>query len=542
MKWKLAKAHLSNPALLSLSALCAIVAAVEPAMAMPSSTAPLQSAFSVAGVWLLMTAAGVMFLLPAAATVYEHTLPLHARVLREAKWLAACVVLGIPIVSWGVSAYVLLPAAPSVAAVISLLAGAAMFAMLLYFTTDTGPRLQSRASLRAEIILRAVLLLAVCTTLLYMLPIAFAAVALSVVVLPLYVVLARQIPASQPLAIAQRNADVVALEAAPDKLHNRRSELLLLVRTAMSWPMFGIPLLSGMSGYYGFFHSALLVMLAATAAGLGSTRLRWMSALPISHSRRFLFTHGSLIALSVFTFAVGHVLGFGDRAMRHSELTRNGQRTDTPGDWGASPTRVSLVHWLVTDSNVQPLITAPWGETVPADTISLFGVTRYNPFTSHKSNSKPFIDWQYTRASTVVFGATLTQAQYAALSPTNRPRVITHQPRAIAFGYAAFVLQILLGLWFLELGRWHRVTMQRSVVRYFVGFLPAIYVLQMLVLRSMTNEAIYIDDYLSERFTLTLLQLTHHSWLATIVLITISVTAAWRVLVWQFARADTGIV
>ncbi len=542
MRWRLARAHLSNPALLILAVMGASIAAFEPAMAIPSNTAPLQSAFSVAGFWLLMTAVGVMFLLPAAATAYEHTLPLHTRVLREGKWLAACVVLGVPILTWGVSAHFLLPATPSVAAVLALLAAAAMFAMLLYFTTDTGPRLMSRASVRAEIILRAVLLLAVCAALLYMLPIAFAAVALSVLVLPLYVVLARLIPAAQPLAIPQRDAATVMPANAASKPHNRLSELLLLARTAMWWPMFGIPLLSGMSGYYGFFHSALLVMIVASTAGLGSLRLRWMSALPISHSRRFLFTHGPLIALSVLAFAVGQVIGFGDRAMRYSELTRNGQRTNTPGDWGASPTRVSMVHWLVTDSNVQPLITAPWGEAVRADTISLFGVTRYNPFTSRKSSSRQFIDWQFTRASTVVFGETLTQAQYASLSPTDRPRVITRQSRAIALGNAAFVLQLLLGVWFFELGRWHRVTKQHFAVRHLVGSLPAIYLLQMLVLRSMTNRAIYIDDYLSERFTLTLLQLTHYSWLATAALITISITAAWRVLVWQFARSDTGIV
>ncbi len=530
MRWRLARAHLGNPALPVLSVLCATVAAFEPALAMPDSTAPLRSAFSVAGFWLLLTAAGVAFLLPAAETVFEQTLPLHTRVLREGKWLAACVVLGVPIIAWRVSAYFLLPATPSIAAVVSLLAAAAMFAMLLYFTTDTGPRLLPRASLRAEIALRAVLLSAACATPLYLFSTGLAAATLCVLVVPVYAVLAGQIPASLPLASHQSNAASVAPANTTRvrKPENRVTELLLLARTATPGPMLLIPLFVALTAYGDGFNSFFLFFYPMVLVPSTMPRLQWLAALPFSASQRAALRYGPTLLLCVVVFAITDAVRDSSRPDRYSLSSRSAMH-ETPNRWFASPTEMALVHWQPTTAAHQPIITAPWGETVAADTVTTLGISRFNPYTSRKSSSARFIDWQFTRATQATYGESFTQAQYAELPASDRPRVMTRSPRAVLFGYTLLVLQLVLGFWLAEAflrpsnrGRWVMVLLLSGIFLSWLWF-------------TLPNEG---SRFIADKLMLTLLETLPSGWPASIATALATVFAAWCVLVWQSKKSE----
>ena len=60
------------------------------------------------------------------------------------------------------------------------------------------------------------------------------------------------------------------------------------------------------------------------------------------------------------------------------------------------------------------MITAPWGETVEAETLQALGATLYNPFTTRKASSARFVDWQFARATERVYGVSMTRADYEA--------------------------------------------------------------------------------------------------------------------------------
>lgn len=523
MRWQLARLHLNDIRLVALVLVITVAAVVDPEWVGPA--------------FLLMQVMVVPIVHTAHGSVRERILPLHARVLCEARLFAACIAVAVPIVAWGVSARLQVPHVISLAHVLSALCICVMCMTAVYLTTSGASAGTLRLSVQATHTALVAALLGLSALALYALPPFITLAAIATGTAALYLMLARNIPANLPVIAEERerkNSDRPATSRSP--------EWNLLVRSTLHWSVLFILPVVAASGYYGFFHSMLLVPLVVTIPQLGRTRLRWLSALPVSTAKRTALTHGPIVAISVIVFAAGQIAGYSERATRYSELTWNGQSTDTPGEWRSSPKRVSMVHWRVTESHTQPMIAAPWGEAVAADTISLFGVTRYNPFTSRESSTERFVDWQFTRASEAAFGTSFTQAQYDNLSLQDRPHVIAWQPRAIAFGYAAFVLQILLGLWFLELGGWHRLTKQRPVIIFLVPSLPADGVFVMLGAMIIAGDHINLGRYLSERFTLALLNLTPNSWPATVALIALCIAAAWRVLVWQFARSESGVV
>ena len=75
-----------------------------------------------------------------------------------------------------------------------------------------------------------------------------------------------------------------------------------------------------------------------------------------------------------------------------------------------------LAFWHTTTNGTVPVITAPWGETAAADTISRVGTTFYNPYSFTSANSPRFAEWQFARATQLVYNQQLSIAEYHAMS------------------------------------------------------------------------------------------------------------------------------
>ncbi len=539
MKWFLAKKHLSNPTLPAVTVLLAMSAAFEPALAMPEAEQQALSAFSLGGFWILLAAVALPMVFP-ASTVFEHTLPLHARVVREGRWLAACVVLGIPFIAWGVSARLHFANAWPVVRVLSMLCVAVMFAMLVYLTTTNGPRLLPRRSVHTEILLRVAILLALCAAAVYMLTPELAFATLTGLAVAMYVVLTRQIPASVPFAFAVRRRVEQWSVTSRWRTRARDSDMLLVMRSAWLWARLMIAAIAfgaAASGYSGHYISISLAGYTVLFGFLFTLNMRWMALLPISSGRRAALMYGPMILLIITAFAIGNAVGIRSMPFLNS-LDMNGRYTDTPGEWYASPSRIALVYWHATTLANQPVITAPWGEATPADTITVFGTTRFNPYTSRTSNTARFIDWQVARATQVVYGQSFTQAEYDALSESELPGIVTRQPRAVFYGYTLVVLQIILSLWLVEALRWHRFNRLTNRTRYaLLGFaLVAIMVVPIGIrIAGYPNTT---SGYFLERLMLGLLENLPGAWPWSVGIAVVLVLAAWRLVVWQCAQSE----
>ena len=130
---------------------------------------------------------------------------------------------------------------------------------------------------------------------------------------------------------------------------------------------------------------------------------------------------------------------------------------------------VSPEFWKPAHGGMAPLIQSPWGETFRPAIRSVFGYKLYDPYSTGPDNSREFFDWQYERATEVVYGRSLTAPQlYAAKQAGLRP--ITARARMQILNLAAVTLFVLVLIFLRELFLWHRV---RRLSRLARGLLMA---------------------------------------------------------------------
>ena len=83
---------------------------------------------------------------------------------------------------------------------------------------------------------------------------------------------------------------------------------------------------------------------------------------------------------------------------------------------------VPFEFWQPVVGDSAPRISAPWGETIPARTVELFGSYYFNPYTALNVSSKRFADWQHHRATLAVYGVAMSREEYEAASGQLPPR------------------------------------------------------------------------------------------------------------------------
>jgi len=110
-----------------------------------------------------------------------------------------------------------------------------------------------------------------------------------------------------------------------------------------------------------------------------------------------------------------------------------------------------------------PIIAAPWGEAIAADTITILGVMLANPFSTDEKSSKRFVEWQFERATSAVFGRSITMTSYDSSSAL--PPSVLSTPRMQLLNAAAIVSSLLLLLAVTELTHWKLFTRQIRIPR-----------------------------------------------------------------------------
>ena len=170
---------------------------------------------------------------------------------------------------------------------------------------------------------------------------------------------------------------------------------------------------------------------------------RWLAAFPISNRARLWGVLVPAVLLPLGLFALGRAASplFGQQRDPMTEYA--------PDELGSyKSTRVPIEFWRAVTPGVEPVITAPWGESITADTISIFGRAVYNPYSTMPSSTPRFVEWQNLRATTAVFGVPIGSEEYARLMRSRKlpPDVLSSTTMDVLNGAVVLTLALLLAL------------------------------------------------------------------------------------------------
>jgi len=117
-----------------------------------------------------------------------------------------------------------------------------------------------------------------------------------------------------------------------------------------------------------------------------------------------------------------------------------------------------------------PLIRAPWGETFQPGTNPIDGFDVYNPYASGCDNTERFLDWQFMRATTVVYGHPIPRNRNAGPYLVTTPMGIPGLRRQlVTLGLMCAYMMLLMLLSGLE--HWHRLQLLSRKLRFTIVIL-----------------------------------------------------------------------
>ncbi|MEO6208633.1 MAG: hypothetical protein ABIQ10_00785 [Gemmatimonadaceae bacterium] len=225
--------------------------------------------------------------------------------------------------------------------------------------------------------------------------------------------------------------------------------------------------------YYAFIlFSAVagtwLLALLITLSGLGSRlryRMRWLEAYPLSHRARLLFLLLPTVGASMLCLEAGHIISDVVPILKY-KMGSYAPEPSVDRDYWQNRTKVRLEYWQLLHGNPVPSIVAPWGEGAVADTISILGMTLFDPYTTAVSNSERFVEWQFARATRAVYGYSISLSQSRA-GIQAEPMITGSRVMQLLNGGAAVTLALFI-TWIFEVLRWN-VLGRRRVLRYSVN-------------------------------------------------------------------------
>lgn len=480
--------------------------------------------------------------LPPALTRFELTLPVHARVVLQARLVTTGALVGLPLLLWLISLLMQRPEIVPLAWQLGVLPAIAMAITIAYLTPATRER-ESRMSAAVAVRLQVAASFVFCAGVVYLLPALVALALLGVSSVVLYLLLVRRVPAMLLLEQSGEgfgNGSERNVEHETSRFRPVSDQRLLRLLLNPKWfSSLFLALATAFLVWSGPQVLGVFVLLNVSLIAEQRKRLRWLSSLPVSHRQRLWLEIGP----TVIPLCIGAVMGLGFRELDSAALntvSSNGQHTKTPDEWYGSPTRTSLVYWARAPRNTQPLITSPWGESVQADTLTLFNITRYNPYTTRKVSSERFVDWQFLRASETVYGRGYSLSEYQALPQSEHPGLLSRQPRGQLYLLSVLATGILLIYWLPTALQSHRLKdgldpeLAASSV-WLLVIAPFLLVIWLEIIRDVDPVAV-----LGEALVLYCLRVLPDSWPLTLLITVVPVFAAYRVLEWQFARTELG--
>jgi len=214
------------------------------------------------------------------------------------------------------------------------------------------------------------------------------------------------------------------------------------------------------------------------------SKTRWLVVLPVP-PRRLL---ASILLPALLAVTVGYELGLripriADTLERGVVVTANSvaKITNISKDCKMFNVIPPLEFRVRAQADHAPLIRAPWGETFQPAINSFYGFDVYNPYASNCDNSERFLDWQFARATTAVYGQSiprdLAAGSYVVISQLAIPRIRKH---LVTIGVMAFCLMLAMLATTLE--DWYRLRRIKPVLRRIVCLLASLLFMVLFIL------------------------------------------------------------
>jgi hypothetical protein len=222
--------------------------------------------------------------------------------------------------------------------------------------------------------------------------------------------------------------------------------------------------------YYLFFF--------AGAWASARPRVRWLFALPVP--RRWLLA--AILLPITFTFAAGYLVSVHlpsfpapyERgiSVRASQQLPGWSHYRQEPDCKTLNVLPSLEFWIPAKNGSAPLIQSPWGETFRPSVFHESGFDIFNPYAVGCANSERFLDWQFQRATSAVYGRPIPRRKNEGWYLLDGYVVVTSLRTQVVMvgammGFAMFCMIVTL------LGDWHRFRRVAHPVRVVILSLAA---------------------------------------------------------------------
>lgn len=265
-------------------------------------------------------------------------------------------------------------------------------------------------------------------------------------------------------------------------------------------------------------------------------RTRWMYGLPLSH-RAFL---AIVLVPIILTVPGGLTIGVNVRIpflTRMESITRRGPDTHPTVHYFSSRTNVPLEYWRRAPDGPLLAITASWGESYQPDTFRALGVTWYNPYSSGETSSQRFIEWQFERATTAVYGRPISLAAYDADGAV-RPPQITRSPRMQILNGGGILAVVLCIVFFTEVGRSNRLTRTRPgrIIATMAGIVPMFGAIADMLNETRIGTPLFTPA--TESVLLHVSRILPSGLLPVIAVAAVPVIAMYALLEWQFGKSE----
>jgi hypothetical protein len=289
-----------------------------------------------------------------------------------------------------------------------------------------------------------------------------------------------------------------------------------------------------MYGAGGRFQLNLLIYLTLPIV-MAREATAWLAAFPISNRVRLWCVLVPGVVLSMGSYAAGRVTL--PRLFHFPQSMRTGAPQSADDLYNL--TRVPLEFWHRAPLGGDARIVAPWGETAIEDTFSILGQRLVNPYTTHPGSSAQYVEWQFRRATTAVYGHPMSIENYKRLEHDGTlPPDVLSSARMEILNVGSFTAIALLLVLLIEMACWHRIATNRArsfAVRSIAGFPVLLMVVNFIYGRYPASDVV---TPIVERALLRASSALPSSLAVTALVAVLPVVAVYALLEWQIARSE----
>lgn len=469
------------------------------------------------------------------ASLFEAALPIRGRELFLARLLSSLAIAWLPLLTW-IVATLIRRSSPWPMSYILDLSAIATLAIILPYSIRAG---EIGAPPVRLVVLSWIALAAASALAIYVLTPAMALALFAFAIVGVLLMTWLAIPESFQTAPREAGA-AAALVSPTTESHVARANAVgwwwPILRSVVAPRSLLFFLIMAAFGAIGTMWPVYICIVSSAVYSTTRPRTRWMYGLPLSHRRLLLI---GLVPLIV-TVPGGLALG----TSIHLPYMRDGKPIDyeapTPRattHYFYSRTNVSLEYWRRSPDGRPPAIVAPWGESYPPDVLTVLGVSFYNPYSSGEGSSPRFIEWQFERATTAVYGRPVSLEEDDAEGAV-RPARVTRSPRMQILNGGAILALVLLIAFLGELARWHRLsrTRQGRTIAMVVTIAPMFMVIADMIYGIMHGTQLITPA--TEAVLLHLSRILPPGFLPVILVAAVPVIAMYALLEWQFGKSE----